>query len=116
MRVERIYFVNGAGWERGGDLANFLMPVGTEAMEHGDECVDVGAGIVEREGGANGGFLTEATRDGLGAVMAGPDGDAVGVEGGAHFFCTITIENKGEHAGFVGGSTDEVQTGNFFQE
>jgi hypothetical protein len=49
-------------------------------MEDGDERVDIGAGVVEREGGADGGFLAKAAEDGLGAVVPGAHGDAIGVE------------------------------------
>jgi hypothetical protein len=94
-----------------------LLPAaGGEAVEDGDECVDIGAGIVECEGGPHAGFLTEATEDGLGAMMPGADGDAVGIEGGPYLFCLVAVEDKREDAGLVGRRANETQTGNVFEQ
>ena len=93
-----------------------LPAAGGEAVEDRDERVDIGAGIVQREGGPHTGFLTEATEDGLGAMMPGADGDAVGIKGGAYLFRLIAVENEREDAGLVGRRADEAQTGNVFEQ
>ena len=80
-------------------------------MQGFDEGVDVFADVVEGEGGADGGFEAEAAEDGLGAVVAGADGDALLVEGGADVFGALAVEDEGDDAGFLGGGADDAEAG-----
>ena len=82
-----------------------------EVPEGGDEGVDVFAGVVEGEGGADGGFDAEAAEDWLSAVMAGADGDALAIESGADVFGAIAVEHEREDAGFFAGGADEAKAG-----
>ncbi len=82
-----------------------------EVPEGGDEGVDVFAGVVESERWADGAFDAEAAEDGLGAVVAGADGDALAVEGGADVFGAEAVEDEGEDAGFFAGGADEAEAG-----
>ena len=82
-----------------------------EIPDGGDEGVDVLAGVVEGERGADGAFDAEAAEDWLGAVVAGANGDALAVERGADVFGAIAVEDEGEDTGFFAGGTDQAEAG-----
>ena len=76
-----------------------------------DEDVDFVVGVVERERRSDGGFHTHTAQDGLGAVVAGAHGDALGVEGLADFDGVVSGEHEGQHAGLLIGGPDQSHPG-----
>ncbi len=63
-----------------------------KSSEGRDERINIGASIVESEGRTDAGFDSEATQDGLGAMVPRADGDAFFVECGADDFGRMAIE------------------------
>jgi hypothetical protein len=51
-----------------------------DAPQHGDQRIDLLAGVVERQRSTHGAFLSEPAQDRLGAVMARTHRDALAVE------------------------------------
>ena len=67
-----------------------------DALERRHEDVDIFGRVVEGERRAHGAFQAGSSQDGLGAVVAGPHGDAYVAEGGADVFVAQAID---KHSG-----------------
>src|SRR5918993_3118651 len=74
----------------------------------GGEAVNLLLRVVEGEGGAGRGRHFEVLHDGLRAVVAGADGDALAVEDGAHVVRMHLFDDEGEDARLVARVADDA--------
>src|SRR5919205_1038206 len=89
----------------------YLPPSGEDFDDllHGrDEGVHLFPGVVEGEGGAGRGRDAEVLHDGLRAVVAGADGDALLVEDGAHVVRVHLVDDEGQHARLLARGADDA--------
>src|SRR4051794_36096183 len=81
-------------------------------MERGGERVEVLDRIVRGERRPHRRLVTEASKDRLGAVVTGADGDAFPVEHSTDLFRLLAVEDEGDHAGLLARRADELQAWN----
>src|SRR5437763_378748 len=81
-------------------------------MEAGNERVDFAESVVEGERSAGGGGYVEEIHHGLGAVMAGADGNALAVEQRADIVRVYAFHDEGENARLLARGADQAQAGN----
>src|SRR5271167_2408801 len=67
--------------------------------------------IIASQSGAGGGGDAEAVHQGLGAVMAGADGDSFLVEHGADVVRVDAVEHERDGPGALFGSADQANAG-----
>src|ERR1700722_18108168 len=92
------------------------MPSCTQAVQRGDERIDIGAGIVKRQRRPDGRLMTKTTQDRLCAVMTAADGNAIGIERRPDVFITETVYDERQHSRLIRRCADETQTGDVKEE
>src|SRR5918997_1841687 len=69
--------------------------------EGGDQAIDVGFRVVDVEAGSGGGDHAEAGHQGLGAVVASPDGDVLLVEDAGDVVGVDVVQGEGDDTAAV---------------
>src|SRR5690606_3988396 len=110
--IEECEFLdNGIGSVLNGVLLRHTHSMSREHLFHlpyaGYQCIDIGSGVVQGEGGAHRTGYPKSAHERLRAVVASPHGDAETVQDGAGIVGMHVIHEEGHHRGLVGGLTVE---------